>query len=161
MRRNVTLVSPPAPVTVGIDIGTTSVKAVAVDATGRPVDRVRVPHPLLVPAPDRLEHDAGRAWRRGPRRAWRALAAHEPRAVAVASMVPSMTAVDRRGRPLTAGLVYGDGRGDREGDEGIGFLRWLAAEAPEAAGFWPSAAVANCALGGVGAIDIGAAMSSG
>ena len=28
--------------------------------------RTRIPHRLLVPAPDRLEHDADEAWRRGP-----------------------------------------------------------------------------------------------
>ena len=41
------------PITAGIDIGTTSVKAVAVDGTGTIVDRVRIPHRLLVPTPAR------------------------------------------------------------------------------------------------------------
>src|SRR5579872_5123362 len=50
-----------AGVTVGIDIGTTSVKAVAADPGGRILDRVRVPHPMVVPTPDRFEHDANRA----------------------------------------------------------------------------------------------------
>src|ERR1700722_16178788 len=52
-------------VTVGIDIGTTAVKAVAVDDAGEVLARSRVPHRLLSPAPDLLEHDAGRAWRGG------------------------------------------------------------------------------------------------
>ena len=56
-------------VTVGIDIGTTAVKAVAADETGTVLARARVPHRLLTPAPDQLEHDAGQAWRRGPMRA--------------------------------------------------------------------------------------------
>ena len=47
-----------AELTVGIDIGTTSVKAVAADGDGTVVARARVPHRLLVPAPDQLEHDA-------------------------------------------------------------------------------------------------------
>ncbi|EID17132.1 D-xylulose kinase xylB [Mycobacterium xenopi RIVM700367] len=51
-------------VTIGIDIGTTAVKAVAADPHGRVVARTRVPHQLRVPAPDRLEHDADEAWRR-------------------------------------------------------------------------------------------------
>jgi xylulokinase len=154
-------------VTVGIDIGTTSVKAVAVDASGQVVDRVRLPHPLLVPAADRIEHDADRAWRRGPRRALRRLARSDPAAVAVASMVPSLTAVDRRGRPVAPGLLYGDARGRTgtgaaSGDEGegAGFLRWLAAEAPDAAAFWPAPAVANHALGGEAVVDIGSAFAS-
>src|SRR5439155_22788683 len=139
----------------------TSVKAVAADATGAIVDRVRIPHPLLVPAADRIEHDADRSWRRGPRRAFRQFASLDPAAVAVASMVPSMAAVDRAGRPLSPGPIYGDARGDREGDEGIGFLRWLACEYPEARAYWPSTAIANHALGGVSARDIGVAMSCG
>jgi len=158
-----------ADVTVGIDIGTTSVKAVAVKADGSIVDRVRVPHPLRVPAPDRLEHDAGRAWRQGPRRALRALGRLDPVAVAMSTMVPSLTAVDRSGLPRTPGLLYGDARGrsggfDRrpDSDEGevLGFLSWTAAEAPGAAGYWPAPAVANRALGGRGFIDVGTAFTS-
>jgi xylulokinase len=156
-------------VTVGIDIGTTSVKAVAADADGRIIERVRVPHPVLVPAADRLEHDADRAWRRGPRKALAALVGHEPRAVAMSTMVPSMTAVDRRGRPTTPGILYGDARGrtggiakrsDSDAGEMLGFLRWTAAEAPGAAGYWPAPAVANFALGGEPVIDIGTAFTS-
>jgi xylulokinase len=48
-------------ITVGIDIGTTAVKAVAADATGAVVARARVPHQLTSPAPDQLEHDAAKA----------------------------------------------------------------------------------------------------
>ena len=138
-------------VTVGLDIGTTSIKAVAVDASGKVLGRARLPHRVLVPAPDRLEHDAAQAWKRNPRRALRSVAAHHPRAVAVAAMVPSLTAVDRRGRPLTAGLLYGDDRGRPDGPasgpapapgtggaEVAGFLRWAARTAPEAVGFWPA-----------------------
>ena len=53
-------------VTIGIDIGTTAVKAVAADEDGHVVARTRIPHQLRVPAPDRLEHDADEAWLRGP-----------------------------------------------------------------------------------------------
>ena len=86
-------------VTVGLDIGTTSVKAVAADADGHVVARARIPHRLHIPAPGRMEHDATQAWRRGPRRALAALGQPRARAVCVAAMVPSMTAVDRRGIP--------------------------------------------------------------
>ena len=43
-----------AEVTVGIDIGTTSVKAIAADADGNVVTRARVPHPLVIPSPTRM-----------------------------------------------------------------------------------------------------------
>jgi xylulokinase len=170
-------------VTVGIDIGTTAVKAVAVDASGEVLARSRIPHKLLSPAPDLLEHDAGRAWRRGPLQALAAVRAPgEPLdGVCVCSMVPSLTAVDRRGRPQAPGLLYGDGRGrgalvdsadtvggdptkSKVGDtmpDAEGFIRWAAAGTPDAYGYWPAQAVANFALSGVAAIDSGVAMMSG
>lgn len=153
--------SPLGPVTAGVDIGTTSVKAVAVDASGEVLERVRIPHPVVVTAPDRFEHDADLAWRHGPADALHRLARHRPAAVAVSSMVPAWTAVDADGRPSTPGLLYGDARGDGDGGEVAGFLHWLAAEAPTAAGYWPAPAVANRALGGDGVVDIGTAYASG
>jgi len=153
-----------ADVTVGIDIGTTSVKALAVDEDGRVRARARVVHPVESPEPDLFQHDAGRAWRRNVRTAWRkvtaALDGDVVRGVDVAAMVPSLCAVDRRGRPITPGLLYGDrrggpvtGRSPAESGELLHFLRWCAAEAPDAAGYWPAQAVANHALGGEGALD--------
>ncbi|MGH7357513.1 MAG: xylulokinase, partial [Acidimicrobiia bacterium] len=134
--------------------------AVAADGEGRVVARSRVPHRLLVPAPDRLEHDAGKAWRDGPRAALAELGDVRPRAVCVAAMVPSLTAVDGDGNPITPGLLYGDVRGrtgsrksPAESGEMGAFLRWAAQEAPGARGYWPAQAVANYALGGEGVID--------
>lgn len=162
----------------GIDIGTTATKAVAADAEGRVLARVRVAHRLRAPEPDLLEHDAARAWRQGPIKALAELAAvaPEPVGVCVASMVPSMTAVDARGRPLGPGLLYGDARGRAAEPAGahpgrvevssampdaIGFLRWMAEDQPSAAGYWPAQAVANFALAGVPAIDTAMTMSLG
>ena len=102
--------------TVGVDVGTTSVKAVAVDAGGTVVARTRVAHAIGTPSADLLEHDVARAWRRGPRRAFAEVTAalDGPAAgVVVTSMVPSITAVDRRGTPLLPGLLYGDSRARR------------------------------------------------
>jgi len=148
-------------VTIGIDIGTTAVKAVAADGDGRVVARTRIPHQLRVPAPDCLEHDADEAWRRGPLAALEQLARPGAAAVAVTAMVPSLTAVDDLGRPLTPGLLYGDsrGRGAALGDasmfsgETTRFLRWTAREAPNAKGYWPASAVANHALAGEAVVD--------
>lgn len=148
-------------VTIGIDIGTTAVKAVAADDDGQVAARARIPHRMRVPAPDRLEHDADEAWRQGPLAAMAELARPDARAVAVSAMVPSLTAVDAAGRPLTPGLLYGDGRGRTatDGDPGplagemAEFLRWTAREAPHAHGYWPAAAVANHALAGEAILD--------
>ncbi len=156
-------------VTIGIDIGTTAVKAVAADENGQVTARVRIPHQLRVPAPDLLEHDADEAWRRGPLAALDQLGVADARAVAVAAMVPSLTAVDPAGRPITPGLLYGDARGRAPGadnqllpalGEAAEFLRWTAAEAPGAAGYWPAPAVANHALAGEAVIDVATAATA-
>ena len=168
-------------ITVGIDIGTTSVKALAVDGDGTVLASARVPHPLRA-APGRLEHDADAAWRAGVCDAYSAVVAgsrddaagsgvggagggdSDVRAVAVSAMVPSLTAVDATGRPVAPGLLYGDARGAGEpgadpaaSGEAAGFLRWLAGEAPDAAGFWPAQAVANRALCGRAVVDFATA----
>lgn len=154
--------------TVGIDIGTTATKAVAVDGDGRILAQVRRPHELQVPRPGLLQHDAAAAWRDGPLAAWEDVRhAGVPAAVCVSAMVPSLTAVDGDGVPLGAGLLYGDARGEaRPGlppvgnEEFLGFLRHLAGRHPHAVGFWPAQTVANFALGGVAALDTATALAA-
>ena len=84
-------------------------------------------------------------------------------------MVPSLTAVDADGRPITPGLLYGDSRGRVSAPtSGMGFmvgeaaefLRWTAREAPAAAGYWPAPAVANHALAGEAVIDFATAFTT-
>ena len=155
-----------SPVTIGIDVGTTAVKAVAVDESGTIVARTRHPHEVHFPAAGLLEHDAAGAWRRGALAAWEDVRhAGDPRAAVVAAMVPSLVAVDDRGVPFGPGLLYGDARGKAiaglppaGNEEFIGFLRHLAQRYPTAAGFWPAQTVANHALGGVAALDTATAM---
>ena len=163
-----------AHVTVGIDIGTTSVKAVAADANGEIVARVRIGHRLIAPRSDRFEHDPRSAWIDGVVAAWNAVSAsHDVAGVCVSAMVPSLCGVNNRGEPVTAGLLYGDARGrystpgsTRTGTEvptnGLGevagFAAWIAVQ-PEVTALWPAQAVANHALCGVGAIDTSTAMT--
>ena len=168
------MTSASGPVTVGIDIGTTSVKALAVDGAGEILARTRIPHRLVVPGPDRLEHDAVRAWRLGPMKALADVGTGlEVAGVCVCGMVPSMTVVDARGRPCGPGLLYGDVRGRSEQDDtaaghevtnlpdAAGFLRWTTRHTPGAHGYWPAQAVATYALGRVPAIDTALAVSMG
>ncbi len=150
--------------TVGIDIGTTSVKAVAADGDGNVVARARIPHELRIPAPDLMEHDAARAWRIGPRRALAEVGSEEVRGVCVAAMIPAITGVDRKGIPRTPGLLYGDGRGaagsgasPAGSGEAIEFLKWTRAQMPGARGYWPAPTVANFALAGEPVLDSGTA----
>ncbi|OBG94718.1 xylulose kinase [Mycobacterium sp. E3251] len=157
-------------VTIGVDVGSTAVKAVAADADGRVTARARIPHQLRMPAPNRLEHDADEAWRRGPVAALERLnPGPNVRAVAVSAMVPSLTAVDAEGVPMTPGLLYGDERGRTPEQpvqplpalgEAAEFLRWTAAQAPDAAGYWPAPAVANHALAGEAVIDFATAATA-
>src|SRR5437763_8663408 len=86
-RHNGGTMTPASPLAVGIDIGSTSVKAVAADEDGNVVARTRVAHKLLSPQADQLEHDAGQAWRRGPRRALAAVDSDDVVAVSVTGMV--------------------------------------------------------------------------
>jgi len=155
------------PVTVGIDIGTSSVKAVAADEEGHVVASARVPHEMRVTSPGRLEHDANDAWRAGPRRALAELGDLDVRGVSVAAMVPSLTAVDADGVPTQPGLLYGDDRGHTnvrgnpvESGELLAFMRWLVHEAPNAHGYWPAQAVANHALGGEAVLDTSTAATA-
>lgn len=150
--------------TVGIDIGTSSVKAVAADPDGRVAARARVPIPFRVPTATRFEHDPA-TWRRGPLAALEALGLDEaPLAVAVSAMVPSLAGV-RDAEACTPGLLYGDERGRDpdappgagEAGEALRFLRWCARACPDATGFWPAQAAANHALGGEAVLDTTAA----
>ena len=169
----------------GVDIGTTSVKALAVDEKGEVVARSRVAHRVLASEPDQLRHDAKRAWRAGPQKAFAQLSAEldasgngEIAGLTVAAMVPSLTAVNRGGVPTLPGLLYGDLEGRpapapgpvdahdvADAGPGMpdaeGFLRWAHALAPEAKGYWPCQAVATHALSGVPAIDTGVTASMG
>ena len=174
-------------VTVGIDIGTTSVKAVAADGEGSVVARARIPHRVAAPGPGRFEHDPQAVWIDGVLGAWDEIIAatvgRPVAAVTVSAMVPSMCGVDAAGVPTTPGLLYGDARGrtgarDPDGcsdsaradgpgtdatqgstkGEGAGFARWLAGcDGVEA--LWPAQAAANHALCGVAAIDSSTAMA--
>src|SRR5262249_13924697 len=124
----------------------------------------RIPHTFSVAAPLQFEHDARVAWFDGPRAALEALGPVDAAGVAVAAMVPSLTAVDANGIPCAPGLLYGDERGS--GVEGNAvesgafgrFLGWLASQVPDARGFWPAQAVANFALCGEGVLSTTGAM---
>lgn len=168
-------------VTVGVDIGTTSVKALAVDEDGRVVARARVPHEFVTNDVDQLEHDVRKAWQLGPKKAFAAVtdAVYSQggppiSGVSVTSMVPSLTAIDHKGVPLLPGLLYGDARGrskevaNPEGSamlgampDAEGFLRWAVESAPDAMGYWPCQGVATHALSGVAAVDTAMTSSLG
>jgi xylulokinase len=157
----------------GIDVGTTSVKAVVADEEGHVLSSERVPARLIVGSGGRFEHDALATWWEAPRRALGALAErHQLEAVAVSAVMPSIGAVGPGGRPLGPGVLYGDararsswpaqeGEGPTGGDEMARLLGWAAREHPGAAGYWPAQAVANASVGGEGVVDFASAYAAG
>ena len=146
--------------TVGIDIGTTSVKAAAVDADGDVRSRTRIPHAANAPSPAVLEHNAAAVWNTSVVEACDTVSAGHPVAgIGLAAMVPSLAAVDANGAPISPGILYGDHRGHHPDGEFVGFLRSLEQAAPEAHAYWPAQAVASNALCGVAAIDAITAMT--
>src|SRR3977135_1233528 len=98
-----------AEATVGIDIGTTSVKAIAADGDGNVLASTRVPHPLRIPAPEELEHDIDTPRRAGVTSAYAEVSRDvDVVGVNVAAMVPSLGALTAEGRAVGPGLLYGD-----------------------------------------------------
>lgn len=156
-------------VTLGIDIGTSGVKAVVASGDGSVLARRKIPNKIGFPTSDRMEHDARRAWRLAPRRIVAELGrlgVSAPGAICVAGLVPSLAAVDGRGVPISPGLLYGDTRGTVPREVAVGpvgrapeLLRQLVASSPGAAGYWPVQAVANRSLGGPGVIDVTTAIA--
>lgn len=151
-------------VTVGIDIGTTSVKAIAADGNGGVIASARVPHPLRIDDAEELAHDIDAAWIDGVRAAYAQVSGDvDVVGVNVAAMVPSLGALTADGRAAGPGLLYGDHRGRQTGDvsganpvergELVGFLAWLRENCPKAERFWPAQATANHALCGRAALD--------
>lgn len=160
-------------VTVGVDIGTTSVKAVAVTPSGEVVASTRIPHDALPNSFGSIGHDAVLAWREGPRSAAvevarEAVAAgHRVVGVGVAAMTPSMCAVGADGVPISPGMIYGDRRAalgenstDASAQEDAGLpgeyermVAHMAGAYPDAVGYWPAQAVAVHALCGQAAVD--------
>jgi len=147
-------------VTVGIDIGTTSVKAVAVDEDGDVQARTRIPHAVNAPTPAVLEHDAAAVWGTSVVEACDSVSAgHRVAGIGLAAMVPSLAAVDSSGVPVSPGILYGDHRGHHPDGEFVGFLRSLEQAVPDAHAYWPAQAVASQALCGAAAIDAITAMT--
>ena len=111
---------PAAEVLVAVDVGTSGARASAFAVSGAPGPEVRRSYPTFLPAEGWAEQDAGR-WRSAALSALgglvRALGpGSRIRAVAVTGQCPSVVPLDRRDRPLRAGLIYRDNRATAEAD---------------------------------------------
>jgi len=106
--------SGPAPtyVLMGVDIGTYSAKGVVCRPDGSVLAEARVEHELSVPRPGYAEHDADGVWWHDFTGISKELMAALPpgarvAAVAVSACGPCLLPVDKSGRPLRPGILYG------------------------------------------------------
>lgn len=100
----------PSGLRLGLDLGTTSVKTVLLDAQGNIVKRVRVP--LSKPGPERPAAD----WVEATRSSLGALGSLRERVVAVglSGLTPTVVCVDSRGEPVRPVMTWHDTRGAEE-----------------------------------------------
>jgi xylulokinase len=110
----------------GVDIGTTAVKAIALDEHGRVAATASIPHDGLAPRPGWSEGDP-EAWWRGAVGALRRLAEQAPldgvAMVGVSGMVPALLCLDGAGRLLRPSIQQNDARTEAE-------IEWLRGRLP-------------------------------
>ena len=106
--------------TLGIDIGTTSSKAVLLDEQLAVAGAARVEHQVLYPRPGFVEQDAAVWWRdvqQLTRELARSVDLSHVAAVGVSSMGPTIVPLSEAGEPLRNAILYGiDSRAAREID---------------------------------------------
>jgi sugar (pentulose or hexulose) kinase len=103
---------------IGLDVGTTAVKAAAVDAGGREVSQGRAPTPWRT-VPTGAELDPGdllTAAAAAAREAVAAAGGGRVAAIGVASMAETGVLVDGRGRPVVPAIAWHDTRGEAEAE---------------------------------------------
>jgi xylulokinase len=114
-------------VVVGLDVGTTGVKALAVSPTGEVVARAEEGYPLSTPQPGWAEQD--------PEDWWRAAASAlarlgvEPAGIGLSGQMHGLVCLDERGRVLRPAILWNDQRTTAECaeiEERIGFERLVA-----------------------------------
>ena len=105
----------------GIDIGTGSSKGAIVDIEGNVLCQAAVPHEMSMPEPGWYEQDADRIWWEDCRLLCRKLLddLQQPKeslkAMAVSTIGPCVLPLDKSGRPLRPGILYGiDTRAEKE-----------------------------------------------
>jgi xylulokinase len=100
----------------GIDVGTSSVKAVIVDEAGAVVDQASSPLPISRPHPGWSEQDPADWWE-ATNRAVTLLSSEKRRAVRGAGLSGQMhgaTLLDEADRPLRPAILWNDGRSEAE-----------------------------------------------
>ncbi len=94
----------------GVDIGSTSSKAILASAQGEVIATAACPHAVAMPHPGWAEHDADRVWWHDVRRLARQLLADkglEVTAVCVSGIGPCALVTGTDSRPLRPAILYG------------------------------------------------------
>ena len=103
----------PASYVLGIDVGTTALKAVALEREHGIVAQAERPHELLSPHPGWAEEDPERWWTttlEAIRELLASIAPREVAAIGVSGMVPAMVLLDANGQPLRPSIQQNDAR---------------------------------------------------
>jgi xylulokinase len=135
----------------GIDLGSSSAKAVLADETGEIVVRAMAPQQVSRPVPGAAEQSPDHWWQAVlalVAATWSTVERHSPgntlAGLAVSGHYPTLLLADATGAPLRPALLYGDTRADRHveeaarlggerlaGDEWLPKLLWLTREQPD------------------------------
>jgi xylulokinase len=109
----------PGDVFLGLDVGTSSVKGVAVDGAGRVLAQAERPLPLSGPEPLAAEQDAEDWWERSVEvlRELAAAAGARVRALGLTGQKHALLPLDREGRALRPAMLWCDGRAAPEARE--------------------------------------------
>ena len=118
----------------GMDIGTTNIKAIIIDAKGRILAKASRKLSLIMPAPQYVEQDADEWWSSAVqifqelRSKTGSAVMDNIRGICVSSQTVTLLPVDREGRPLRNAIIWMDNRADREVEyltEQIGLERYM------------------------------------
>lgn len=101
----------------GIDLGTSSVKAAAVDEQGEVVAHVSRTYPLDTPRPGWAEQDPGRWWQataEAVRELWTRVDVGQVRAIGLSGQMHTLVLVDADGRPTRPAISWADARTEEQ-----------------------------------------------
>jgi xylulokinase len=101
------------PICVGLDVGTTGVKAVAISSRGDVLARAEEEYPLSIPQPGWAEQDPEVWWRAGER-ALAAVGANDAASVGLTGQMHGLVLLDSANRVLRPAILWNDQRTSAE-----------------------------------------------